>query len=73
MTNQARENAAKKKEEMPFIEIFVNRSHPHLAGVITAYGQRHKSLSKVIKRTLYVSFLTGYRPRTNFYVSALAI
>ncbi|TEB16534.1 Annexin, partial [Coprinellus micaceus] len=43
--------AAKKKEEMPFIEIFVNRSQPHLAAVITTFGQRNKSLSKVIKRT----------------------
>ena len=45
--------AAKKKEEMPFIEIFVNRSQPHLAAVITTFGQRNKSLSKVIKRSLY--------------------
>jgi len=44
--------AAKKKDEMPFIEIFVNRSHPHLAAVITQYSQRHKSLSKVIKKAL---------------------
>ncbi|KAF6753329.1 hypothetical protein DFP72DRAFT_902759 [Ephemerocybe angulata] len=44
-------NAVKKKDEMPFIEIFVNRSHPHLAAVITAYGLRHKSLSKIVKKT----------------------
>jgi annexin A7/11 len=45
-------NAAKKKDEMPFIEILVNRSQPHVARVIDAYSRRHKSLSKVIKKTL---------------------
>lgn len=43
--------AVKTKEELPFIEIFVNRSHPHLASVITAYSKTHKkSLSKVVKK-----------------------
>ncbi|EAU92494.2 annexin A4 [Coprinopsis cinerea okayama7 len=42
--------AGKNKDEMTFIEIFVNRSRPHLAAVITAYGQKHKSLSKVVKK-----------------------
>jgi len=44
-------DAAKGKEAGPFIEIFVLRNRPHLAAVITAYGQRHKSLSKVVKKT----------------------
>lgn len=49
--------AVKTKEELPFIEIFVNRSHPHLASVITAYSKTHKkSLSKVVKKQLYVPF-----------------
>lgn len=43
--------AGKAKHEMPFIEIFVNSSRPHLASVITVYGQKHKSLSKVVKKT----------------------
>lgn len=44
--------AAAVAEEMPFIEVFINRSQPHLAQVISLYSQKHKSLSKVIKKTL---------------------
>ncbi|TFK21260.1 Annexin [Coprinopsis marcescibilis] len=62
--------AGKNKEEIHFIEIFVNRSQPHLATVITQYGQKHKSLSKVIKKSfsgdmenalLYI--LNGVKPK----------
>lgn len=41
------------KERSKFIEIFVNRSKPHLAAVITAFGQKSKSLSSVIKGSKY--------------------
>jgi len=42
--------AAKKKNELPFFEILINRSDRHLAAVIQGFGQRYKSLSKVIKK-----------------------
>jgi len=42
--------AGKDKEEMPFIEVFVRSSRPHLAAVITACAQKNRSLSKVIKK-----------------------
>jgi len=42
--------AGKDKEWAPFVEIFVKSSRPHLAAVITAHGEKHKSLSSVIKK-----------------------
>ncbi|KAF8971864.1 hypothetical protein BDZ97DRAFT_2025750 [Flammula alnicola] len=44
-------NAAKKRDEIPFFEILINRSDAHLAAVISAYSTRYKSLSKIIKKT----------------------
>lgn len=65
--------AAKKKDEIAFAEILINRTDTHIRAVyvaaithylcvkvltwlvsITTYSQRYKSLSKVIKKTLYV-------------------
>ncbi|KJA28322.1 hypothetical protein HYPSUDRAFT_51172 [Hypholoma sublateritium FD-334 SS-4] len=43
--------ASKKKDDIPFFEILINRSDQHLAAVIAAFGARYKSLSKVIKKT----------------------
>ncbi|KJA28323.1 hypothetical protein HYPSUDRAFT_33665 [Hypholoma sublateritium FD-334 SS-4] len=51
--------ASKKKEEIKFFEILINRSDQHLAAVITAFGQRYKSLSKVIKKTFSGTIETG--------------
>ncbi|KAF8167211.1 hypothetical protein B0H34DRAFT_680827 [Crassisporium funariophilum] len=42
---------SKKKDELAFCEVLINRSNPHIAAVITGFGQRYKSLSKVIKKT----------------------
>ncbi|PPQ81358.1 hypothetical protein CVT24_001147, partial [Panaeolus cyanescens] len=43
--------AAKKKDEIAFAEVLINRSDTHIRAVITMYSQRYKSLSKVIKKT----------------------
>ncbi|KAG2022452.1 annexin A4 [Coprinopsis cinerea AmutBmut pab1-1] len=44
-------NACKKRQDLPFFEIFINRSRPHLTAVITAYDQSQpKTLSKAVKR-----------------------
>jgi len=44
-------NASKKKDEIAFCEVLINRSDSHLATVIEGYSRRYKSLSKVIKKT----------------------
>jgi len=44
-------HASKKKEEVPFFEILINRSNPHIAAVVTGFSMQYKSLSKVIKKT----------------------
>lgn len=44
-------SAAKKREEIPFCEVLINRSQPHLAAVISSFGYQYKSLSKVIKKS----------------------
>jgi len=44
-------HASKKKEEVPFFEILINRSNPHIAAVVTGFSHRYKNLSKVIKKT----------------------
>lgn len=44
-------HASKKKEEIPFFEILINRSNPHIAAVVTGFSMRYKSLSTVIKKT----------------------
>ncbi|KAF5373475.1 hypothetical protein D9615_009466 [Tricholomella constricta] len=36
-------------DEMVFCDVLINRSQPHLAAVIEAYGRKYKSLTKVIK------------------------
>ncbi|KXN84969.1 Annexin A7 [Leucoagaricus sp. SymC.cos] len=38
-----------KFDEIFFCQVFVNRSDPHIAAMIDRYGQKYKSLSKVIK------------------------
>ncbi|KAF8799887.1 Annexin [Phlegmacium glaucopus] len=44
-------HASKKREEVPFFEVLINRSNPHIAAVVTGFATRYKSLSKVIKKT----------------------
>ncbi|KDR85911.1 hypothetical protein GALMADRAFT_235066 [Galerina marginata CBS 339.88] len=44
-------NASKKRDEIAFCEVLINRSDSHLGAVITGYSTRYKSLSKIIKKT----------------------
>ncbi|KAF9565818.1 Annexin [Agrocybe pediades] len=48
---EALHHASKKKDEMVFCEILVNRSDAHLGAVAQAFELKYKSLSKVIKKT----------------------
>jgi len=48
---KALHHASKKKEEVPFFEILINRSNPHIAAVVTGFATQYKSLSGVIKKT----------------------
>ncbi|KAJ3496445.1 hypothetical protein NLJ89_g10485 [Agrocybe chaxingu] len=42
--------AAKKKDELVFFDIFVNRSDRHLSAVIGGFSTQYKSLSRVVKK-----------------------
>ncbi|EAU92495.2 hypothetical protein CC1G_00714 [Coprinopsis cinerea okayama7 len=59
--------AAKDKDDIPFIEVIVNRSRPHLAAVIETFAQTQlKSLSKAVKKVF--PFTSRYSKKALLFI-----